>query len=68
MIVYVVEKGYESEHIVGVYATVEAAMIDNPLPKIKSADWKENDKYPGHWWNGLYDHDACSITPYEVKG
>jgi hypothetical protein len=80
MRVWVAERGcYSGRSVVGVYATAQAAMDDNPIP--------ENYKYPtvptasnasrrggwrqdadGWWSNGLDWDDAVDIEPYELQG
>ena len=67
MRVWVAEQGrYSSRGIVGVYATPEAAMADNPIPAklAETGKWTESD---GCWTNGLEWDDLISIEPWEVK-
>ena len=74
MYVYVVEQGcYSDRGIIGVYATPEAAMADNPERKRKGSrvgGWRPcRDSEPGHaWTNGRADDNAMGITRYEVQG
>lgn len=81
MRVWVAEQGaYSSRGIIGVYATAEAAMADNPVPvnariptvptasnMSRPGGWQQ-DKSTGAWDNGLDWDDGISIEPYDVQG
>jgi hypothetical protein len=78
--VWVAEQGaYSSRGVIGVYATAEAAMADNPIPAdypypdvrgagnlSRRGGWQQDER--GCWDNGL-DWDAgISVEPYVLKG
>lgn len=74
MKVYVAEEGvYHERAIVGVYATLEAAMAANPVPtgsrvrKERDGDWQQ-DGSDGYWSNGLDFSEAVTIFEFEVEG
>ena len=74
MKIYVVEKGcYESRHISGVYASLEAAIRAHPIPPnqvypegYRGGGWKYNADF-SEWNNGLDWDDAAIVTEYEVE-
>jgi len=80
MTVYVVEQGcYSNAGVIGVYATPEAAMSDNPIPDRATINRNGTHERDGGWqiasysepnriWtNGLDWDDHKSITAYEVQ-
>ena len=75
--VWIADQGCYSEYgIVGVYATAEDAMADNPAPDrpiIKSRSrlereggWRQDEH--GNWHNGLGWGEAMSVTKWVVNG
>jgi hypothetical protein len=80
MKVYIAEQGVYDPALLGVYATPELAMADNPLPKILPHGYQANPQSgivergggwkkcldDDSWWNGLDGGFCCTITEYEV--
>ena len=76
MTIWIAETGtYSNRGIAGVYATLDAAKANHPIPTdprilkqytVDSEGWKQryND---GAWDNGLSDDYACEIQSYEVQ-
>lgn len=80
MDVWIVEQGCYSERgIVGVYATAEDAMADNPVTKLvteppnyergrceRPGGWQQDSD--GNWHNGLDWSEAMSVDRWTVNG
>ena len=70
--VWVAERGiYSDRGVVGVYATAEVAMEDNPLPTnpryvIEAGGWQRKEN--GTWENGLDYDEYVSIQPWPLHG